>query len=65
MCERKPSGKVHVDQQVIDDYRAGGARREALEMAMLEAIAWHGPSRKAYNRVKASSDGDVFLCLSS
>ena len=42
-----------------------GALAERPLMAMLEAIAWHGPSRKAYNRLKASSDGDVFLCLSS
>ena len=42
MCERKSSGKSHVDGSVQEQYKQGGEGREQLEMAMLECIAKHG-----------------------
>ena len=53
LCERKASGKSHVDTQTFDDYKAGGARREALEIALCEAIQKHGSQKSSYNKVKA------------
>lgn len=53
LCERKPSGKQHVDAAIADQYREGGERREVLEMALLECIARFGLDRSAYKKIKA------------
>lgn len=53
LCERKPSGKQHVDAAIADQYREGGERREVLEMALLECIARFGLDRCAYKKIKA------------
>ena len=37
LCERKPSGKLHVPQSIHDDYMAGGEKRLALQKAFEEA----------------------------
>ena len=64
LCEKKPSGKVHVDENVSSQYRAGGEPREILEMALLECIAKHGMDRRAYKRIKASPMFVyIFKCL--
>ena len=52
MCEVKPTGKCAVDQETIEAYKAGGERREQLEMALLESISKYGVGRDAYKRVK-------------
>ena len=39
LCERKKSGKLLVPEEVHQDYRAGGAKRDAL-MAELESCDW-------------------------
>ena len=53
MCERKPSGKVHVSPEIAQQHKEGGSAREALEMALLEAIARHGVDRRNYRKIKA------------
>ena len=53
LCERKPSGKYNVDAEVAKQHKEGGATRECLEMALLEAIARHGTDRRQYKRIKA------------
>ena len=56
MCERKSSGKSHVDGSVQEQYKQGGEGREQLEMAMLECIAKHGVSRHSFKRIKVGWD---------
>lgn len=53
LCERKNSGRANVSEDIQADYKAGGERREVVEMALLEAIAKHGTGRNVYHRVKA------------
>ena len=53
LCERKPSGKMQVDNAVAEQYRQGGEARETLEMALLECIARHGTDRSSYKKIKA------------
>ena len=36
MCEVKPSGRSHVDAEIVSEYKSGGSKREVLEMALLE-----------------------------
>ena len=36
MCERKPSGKLNVPQNIHDDWAAGGEKRNALMKAFEE-----------------------------
>ena len=55
LCERKPSGKLHVDASIEKQYKEGGEPREVLEMALLECLAKHGVKRSSYKRIKASS----------
>ena len=57
-CEVKPSGKCAVDNDTVEAYKAGGERREQLEMALLESISKFGVGRDAYKRVKVCA----FLC---
>ena len=52
LCERKASGKSHVDTQTFDDYKAGSARREALEIALCEAIQKHESHKSSYNMLQ-------------
>ncbi|CAK9074824.1 unnamed protein product [Durusdinium trenchii] len=52
LCERKPSGRQHVPEAIVAEYKEGGERREVLEMALLESLARHGLNRSAYKRVK-------------
>ena len=54
MCEVKPSGRSHVDSEVVSEYKAGGSKREVLEMALLECLAKHGTHRTAYKRIRVS-----------
>jgi hypothetical protein len=53
MCEKKPSGKLLVDDEIHNQYKNGGMEREQLEMALLESLAKHGLNRTNYKRVKA------------
>lgn len=53
LIEVKSSGKSHVEDDIRQDYKQGGQRREWLEMALLESIAKHGLDRSAFNEVKA------------
>ena len=53
LCEMKPSGKCAVNETTASQYRGGGEGRELLEMALLEALARHGTSRKSYKKIKA------------
>lgn len=54
MCEKKSTGRCNVSEDILQEYRAGGSRRETLEMAMLESIARYGTDRRQYNKVKAT-----------
>ena len=54
MCEVTPSGRSHVDAEIVSEYKSGGSKREVLEMALLECLAKHGASRNAYKRIRAS-----------
>ena len=53
LCERKPSGKFNISEDVSQQYKGAGEGREALEMALLECLAKHGISRTSYKKVKA------------
>lgn len=53
LCEVKVSGKQWVDAKTLADYKAGGERREILELALLEAVKKHGSARPNYKKVKA------------
>ncbi|CAL1134280.1 unnamed protein product [Cladocopium goreaui] len=53
LTETKSTGKTWVDEKTQADYKAGGERREWLEIALLEALKKHGTGRDAYKRVKA------------
>ena len=53
LCERKPSGKYNISEQVCQQYKEGGPSRELLEMALLECVSKHGLNRSAYKKVKA------------
>ncbi len=59
LCERKASGKSHVDTATFEDYKASGARREALEIALCEAIQKHGSHKSSYNKVKARVGANI------
>ncbi|CAJ1384292.1 unnamed protein product, partial [Effrenium voratum] len=52
MCEQKKTGKCNVKETVAADYRAGGERRELLEIALLETLMETGTERSAHSRVK-------------
>ena len=54
LCERKSGGKLNVPQEVHDDFVNGGASREVLELALLQAIEKHGVKRQVYKRIKVS-----------
>ena len=49
LCERKPSGKLHVPQNIHEEYMAGGEKRNALMKAFEECgmkkdraqLRWH------------------------
>lgn len=53
LCEKKPSGRLHVPPDVCEDFKEGGERREMLQMALLECLADLGTSRANYKKVKA------------
>lgn len=53
LCERKPSGKFNISEDVSQQYKDAGEGREALEMALLECLAKWGTSRCSYKKVKA------------
>ena len=53
LCEKKPSGKLQVEQDIVDRYKAGGTDREELEMALLESISKWGLDRSNYKKIKA------------
>ena len=38
LCTKKASGKAWVDDKTVEEYKAGGAERETLELALLETI---------------------------
>lgn len=52
-----------VDADIHKQYKAGGSEREALEMALLEALAKHGTNRSSYKRVKAGNSRISILCF--
>ena len=53
LCEKKPSGKLQVEQDIVDRYKSGGTDREELEMALLESLAKWGLERSNYKKIKA------------
>jgi hypothetical protein len=53
LCETKSSGKSYVDEKTKEDYKAGGDRREILEIALVEALKKWGTSFSVYKKVKA------------
>lgn len=53
LCEKKPSGRAHVPEETISEYKVGGQSREILELGLLECLARHGLDRKAFKKVKA------------
>ena len=57
LCEVKPSGKSHVDDDIRKEYQMGGDKREILEIALVEALKKWGTSKSKsiFNKVKASS----------
>ena len=61
MCERKKSGKLHVKESILEDFKAGGERRELLEIALLEALRDVGVDRAAHKQVKQTFNAKVEL----
>ena len=58
MCQmRGEKGACHVDQSIHDDWKAGGEKREWLEIALLEAIKDVGTDTApgTFKKVKAGS----------
>ena len=62
LTETKSTGKTWVDEKTQADYKAGGERREWLEIALLEALKKHGTGRDAYKRVKVCIWGSAKNC---
>ena len=52
LVEVKQSGKCHVPQEVIDDFKTGGELKEWLEIALLESIKKVGTDRSKFKAVK-------------
>lgn len=52
LCEKKVTGKHHIDAATTEQYKLGGEGRECLEMALLECLARHGSKRSAYKKIK-------------
>ena len=52
LCEKKATGKCHVDETTRQDYLSGGERREWLEIALLECLKKHGVHRDATKKVR-------------
>ena len=52
LTEKKASGKMWVDQRTHDDWKAGGERRQWLEIALLECLKKYGIGRDAYSKVR-------------
>ncbi|CAL1134414.1 unnamed protein product [Cladocopium goreaui] len=53
LTETKTSGKRWVDDKTQQDYKAGGERRQWLEIALLESLKKHGTGREANGKVRA------------
>lgn len=53
LCEKKPSGRLQVPEEISAQWKQGGEARETLEMALLESLAKNGLDRANYKRVKA------------
>ncbi|CAL1166498.1 unnamed protein product [Cladocopium goreaui] len=53
LVEIKQSGKCHVPQEVVDDFKTGGELKEWLEIALLESIKKVGTDRCKFKAVKA------------
>lgn len=60
LCTKTSAGKFNVDPSLAKQYSEGGEGREALQMALLEAIAKNGVERSAYKRVKVGYICDFF-----
>jgi len=52
LVEIKQSGKCHVPQEVVDDFKTGGELKEWLEIALLESIKKVGTDRCKFKAVK-------------
>ena len=52
LTETKTSGKRWVDDKTQQDYKAGGERRQWLEIALLESLKKHGTGREAHGKVR-------------
>ena len=61
-CEKKKSGKLWVSEEIHNDFMAGGAAREALEMALLESLRslnpqdWQKPEKVRVRFLKMHVD---------
>ena len=52
LCERKSKGKLHIPEDIHQEYVDGGEKREILELALLQCIAKYGPDRKHYKKIR-------------
>ena len=55
LCETKGTGKCHVCPQTQAEYKAGGEKRQWLELALLESLKRWGTKRDMYQKVKAGT----------
>lgn len=53
LCEKKPSGRLQVPEEIAAQWKQGGEARETLEMALLESLSKNGLDRSNYKKVKA------------
>ena len=64
LCQKRGKDqKCHVDEKVHDDWKAGGEKREWLEIALVEAIKQVGSGTEpgAFKKVKVGRDGGHML----
>ena len=61
LTETKSSGKTWVDPATQADYKAGGERRQWLEIALLECLKKHGTGRDAYQKVRAGGCQNIYI----
>ena len=52
LTETKTSGKCWVSPDVQSDYKAGGERRQWLEIALLESLKKYGTGRESSAKVR-------------
>ena len=64
LCQRRKNGRCHVDEHIHNDWKAGGEKKEWLEIALLEAVKATGPDSDpgTFKKVKAQLGAPLLPC---